>query len=220
MTARLVRNLSVVVVAAGLTTAGLVGQADAAATLTIHANHAIYAYGQVATVSGHVGLAGVEQVTLTVSQAGHPAVNRAESIDSAGNWHDSGAMVTNTTFTVTSGTQRASTRVGTQVRVVTAFRGGYKSKGGYHYVHARKHPSFAVGVAPSKTGKRIYVRLQVFTKHKWRKVQTKAYTLRKGSAVGVTFRGLAGHKYRLRGEFRGDSANRAKNSGWTHVRFV
>ncbi len=222
MTARLARNLAALTVAAGLTTVGLVGQADlasAATTVSVHANHQSYAYGATAAVSGHVGV-GSAVVTVTIAPAGHAKQVIHVKAGPKGAWSARGPVYYDTTITAAYKSAHDSVRVNTHVRIVTRLTGSYKTSGGYRLVHAGKRPVFALAVAPSKTGHHVTVRLQERSGSHWRTVETRSYKLRSHSAVGLSFRGAAGHKFRIRAEYAKDKSNLGRTSKYSYVRFV
>lgn len=222
MTARLVRNLTAVTVAAGLATAGLVGQAgvaSAATTVSIHANHRTYAYGGTAYVSGHVST-GRAVVTVTVRPAGHAQQVIHVQAGPKGAWSAHGPVFYNTTITATYRSAHESVRVGTHVRMRTRLAGTYKTSGGYHLAHPGSRPTFALGVSPNKTNHHVTIRLQVLSGGHWRTVETRSYKLESHSVTAVTFTGRTGHTFRIRGEYHADATNLGRNSAYSYVRFA
>lgn len=208
--------------AAGLTTAGLVGQADlasAATTVSIHANHASYAYGAKAYVSGHVGV-GRAVVTVTIKPTGHAKQVIHVKAGPKGAWSAHGPVYYDTTITASYKSAHDSVHVGTHVRIVTRLTGSYKTSGGYRLVHAGKRPVFALGVAPNKTGHHVSVRLEERSGSHWRTIDTRSYKLQSRSVAALSFRGAAAHKFRIRAEYHKDKSNLGRNSAYTYVRFV
>jgi hypothetical protein len=222
MTSRIVRNLSAVTVATGLVTAGLVGQAgvaSAATRISVSANHHSYAYGAKAYVHGHVST-GRATVTITIKPTGHAQQVIHVQAGAKGAFSAHGPVYYDTTITASYHSARDSVRVGTHVKIATSLSGSYRTSDGYRLVHAGTRPVFSLGVAPKKTNHHVLVCLQERTGSGWHTIDTRSYRLDSRSLASLSFRGITGHKFRIRAEYKADKSNLGRNSSYLYVRFV
>ena len=98
--------------------------------------------------------------------------------------------------------------------------GYYKTSGSYRIYRASSGGKLTTVVSPSKVGKQMYFQLQRHSSAGWRTIETRHFTIRKGSVSGVTFKGVVGAYYRIRSYYRGDAANSGNTYYWSYARFT
>ncbi|SHG63452.1 hypothetical protein SAMN05443575_2428 [Jatrophihabitans endophyticus] len=205
----------------------LAGGADAATptTLTLRADHRTYTAGSRVVLRAHLNAA---DRSVTFYEKHRGVSNRtiySGTTDAHGNVAIDGSAGYTSTFTAkfagdsTYAASSATTRITVRVRMAIAAGGGTKHKG-YRTYHQSKKATVATAVAPSKRGHKVLFRLQERRKGHYRTLQTRRYKIGKKSAVAITYRGVAGHRYRVRAEYAGDSLNARNHTAWTYSRFV
>ncbi|GAB2462231.1 hypothetical protein [Jatrophihabitans fulvus] len=195
--------------------------AASAATVRIATGRNDYVAGDRITLFGHVPAANAA-VTFYQRFVNHKdahVIYRGRT-NSKGNVVISGKASYSSAFSLHWAGRSASTTARVHVRLAQRPSGYYKTVGSYRIYRVSSGGKLSAAVAPSKVGKQMYFQLQRHSSAGWRTIQTRHFTIRKGSVAGVTFKGVVGAYYRIRSYYRGDAANSGNTYYWSYARFT
>ncbi|MEZ5097016.1 MAG: hypothetical protein R2731_13510 [Nocardioides sp.] len=119
--------------------------------------------------------------------------------------------------------RQASKTVTVSAKVVSAVQKYPGRSGKYNLFRASKTAWMRTTVSPNHAGDCLYFRAQFRVGGRWAyPATTPCVHLAQGSWAKVYLpgKGLAGIPVRMRGEWRGDRENRARNSAWRYVKFT
>lgn len=193
----------------------------AAASIRINTGRSSYVAGDKVTLFAHVPSANAA-VTFYQRYVNHSnafVIYRGRS-NSAGNVVISGKANYSSAFSVHSGGRSASTTAPVYVRLTQRPSGYYDTRGSYRIYHASPGGKLTTLVSPSKVGKVLSFQLQKHSTAGWRTIETKRFTVKKGSGVAITFKGVVGGYYRIRSYYNGDAANRGNTTYWSYAKFT
>jgi hypothetical protein len=107
-----------------------------------------------------------------------------------------------------------------KVRVITTARlsSHYARDGRYKLFHARDHVVQTGRVKPNHSGKQLLFGAQVSVRGGWRTAAIESFRIGSDGHVTASFRGVQGHKYRVRNVFRGDRDHLGDSSPWLYLR--
>lgn len=203
-----------------------------ATTLTVHANHTSFSYGEIATVTAHLGST-YSNRTVTIYATpyrGDRRVVKSGVVNSAGDLVGTTKVFQRVTFTAAfTGDDLSTAAVATQTittaaQVTSALQGGYAWSGAYRLYHTSEDPIEYGKVAPNRAGGCLYFHVQFrYPGQAWGyDAWTKCDRLDSQSEAGVRIVGThhLDEEIRIMAVWRGSILNDPAHAVWRYIRFA